>query len=372
MAHILVLGVKVPFTSGGQDVLVRTLVKQLQQRGHQADFLELPISFLPKENLLNYAADWRALQVEEFSGTAIDLVIATKFPSYYVRHPRKSVWLVHQHRPMYELYGGRYCDFSEDPRDEELRKLLTQGDTKVLGEAAYVAGISKNVSKRLELFNGIQAHTLYPPLPLGNAYRNEAQEPYILSVGRLCSIKRVDLMIKAMPIIHPFVKLKIVGTPDEPGILDYYHNEIDKHHLWDRIEFLGRVSDEDLLQLYARASAVYYAPHDEDYGYVTLEAFASGKPVLTAKDSGGTLEFVRHEENGLIVDPTSDAMGHGMNRFFENPAFAAELGAQGRKDMEESGLFQHGWEEVLAGLLSPLELQQEVVNNKTVNNRALA
>ena len=355
VANILVLGVKVPFTSGGAEVLVKTLVSELKQRGHQVDSVELPYQVSPKEGLLNQIALWRALDLSSFGGNDVDLVIPTKFPSYFVRHPKKSLWLVHQHRPVYDLYGGRYCDFSDDPRDEELRQMITHADQQAINECQFVSGISRNVIERLENYNSTEGEVLYPPLPLGDRYTPGKQDDYILSVGRLCAIKRVDMMIKALPIVHNFMKLKIVGLADEPGVMDYYKNEIDKHHLWDRVEFLGRVSDEDLIDLYSNATAVYYAPHNEDYGYVTLEGFASGKPIVTATDSGGTLEFVEHEKNGLIVEPTSDAIGHAMNRLIEDREFAASLGANGHSFIEEAGLAAGGWDKVISGLLSPLE-----------------
>ncbi len=355
MANILVLGVKIPFTKGGAETLVATLLKELRQRGHQADVVELPLSLASKEHLPTQAALWRAIDLSSFGGKNVDLVIATKFPSYYAKFPRKSIWLVHQHRSAYELYGTRFSDFCDNPRDEALRRMIVDGDSKVLAESSYLSGISSNVVDRLARFNGLEAEVLYPPLPLGQRYRSEQQQDYVLSVGRLCSIKRVDLAIKALPIVHNFVKLKVVGNPDEAGIMEYFKNEIDKHHLWDRVEFLGRVSDEELISLYSNALAVYFAPFDEDYGYVTLEAFASSKPVITAKDSGGVLEFVKHEENGLVLEPNSDAIGHGINKLVADKSAAKEMGLRGRRFIEQSGILTHGWEQVIAKLLSPLE-----------------
>ena len=355
MATILVLGVKAPFTSGGAEVLVRGLVREIGARGHQVDTIELPYNPLPKEALLTQAAMWRALNLERFAGNEVDLVIATKFPSYFARAKHKSVWLVHQHRACYDLYGTRYSDFSDDPRDEALRRAIVSADTKMLGECEFVSGISRNVVERLKHYNAIAGEALYPPLPLAGRYFGAAHENYILSVGRLCSIKRVDLMIKAMPLVHQFVKLKIVGTPDEPGISDYFNNEIDKHHLWDRVEFMGRVSDQELLDLYAKSLAVYYAPHNEDYGYVTLEAFASYKPVITAHDSGGVLEFVKHDYNGLIVDPNSDAIAKGFNSLIEDATLCQRLGENGASFIESAGLSQAGWDHVVNSLLKPLK-----------------
>ncbi len=350
--NVIVLGVKVPFTRGGQEVLVQSLAREIKKRGHSVELIEIPFSPTPKEHLLKEVALWRGLSLIKCAGEDVDVVIPTKFPSYYVKHPRKNLWLVHQHRAIYDLYGSRYSDFSDDPRDEELRRLLVNGDRKVISECSYISGISKNVIDRLWHYNEIKGEVLYPPLPLGNKYREGDLGDYVLSVGRLCSIKRVDLMIKALPTIRNFINLKIVGLPDEPGIMDYFNNEIEKHHLKNRVQFLGRVSDEDLIDLYAGSLCVYYAPHNEDYGYVTLEAMASGKAVVTAEDSGGVLEFVIHEKNGLVVAPDFCAIRDAVNRLVEDKLFAERLGKTGREWVLGSSLPQTGWENIVSKLLS--------------------
>lgn len=357
MARILVLGCKVPFTHGGQEVLVATLVKQLRERGHEADTIELPFNPLPKQNLVAQAAMWRSLDLENFCGQKIDLVIATKFPSYYARHPRKSVWLVHQLRSIYDLYGGQFSDIGDDPRDEAMRQLLSDGDTRTLGECVYRSAISRNVADRLRAFNGLSAEVLYPPLPLGDRYRNEAAQPYIVSVGRICRIKRLDLMINALA-LTPGLALKVVGVADEPDAMQYFKNEIKKHDLGARVEFVGRVSDEALIELYARALGVFYAPFNEDYGYVTLEAMASAKPVITATDSGGTLEFVRHGENGFVVEPSAEAIAAACNALATDRDRASRLGRAGRGYIENSGMLKAGWDTVISGLTSPLASSQ--------------
>jgi glycosyltransferase involved in cell wall biosynthesis len=353
MARILVLGVKVPFSHGRQDVLVATLVKELIRRGHEADVIALPYNPLPKQNLITQAAMWRALDLENFCGKEIDLVIATKFPSYYARHPRKSVWLVHQQRSIYELYGTQYSDIGDDPRDEAMRRMLTDGDLKVLGECVYRSSISKNVADRLEMFNGLSSEVLYPPLPLGNSYRCDKSEPYILSVGRICRIKRLDMMINALAQC-PGLRLKVVGVADEPDAMEFFANEVRKHDLGARVEFLGRVDDQELLNLYARSLAVFYAPFNEDYGYVTLEAMASGKPLITAVDSGGTLEFVQDGYNGFVVQPNPEAVAQVCNRLCADVRFAESIGSQGRKFIEQAGIMESGWDRVIERLLSPL------------------
>jgi glycosyltransferase involved in cell wall biosynthesis len=97
----------------------------------------------------------------------------------------------------------------------------------------------------------------------------------------------------------------------------------------DRVVFAGSAGGDEIVNLYADALAVVYAPFDEDYGYVTLEAFLSEKPVITASDSGGTLEFVVDGENGLVCPPEPEALGLAVARLAADPQLAARLGRAG-------------------------------------------
>ena len=166
---------------------------------------------------------------------------------------------------------------------------------------------------------------LLPPPPLGDRYREGTTGDYILSVGRLCSIKRVDLMVRALAHVSRRLKLKIAGGADEPAIESYLRSEVQKHHLWERVEFLGRVSDEALLDLYANCFAVYYAPHDEDYGFVSIEARGAAKPVITATDSGTVLDFIAGERNGIVVEPSEQAIGNAFNRLLDEDGLYEKL-----------------------------------------------
>ncbi len=355
MARIIVVGVLIPFTRGGADALNNSLVQALKARGHEVELVQLPFNVTPKERLLEQYELFRAYDFSSMNGQKIDLVIATKYPGYMVRHPKKSIWLVHQHRAMYDAYGGRYSDFSDDPRDEEMRAMIKKADELAFHEASYLSAISKTVAKRVEIFHGMKAHVHYPPIAHGNIFEPGEYGDYILSANRLCAIKRIDLMIKALPMIHRGVTLKLVGLPDEPTIMDYYNSEIEKHHLQDRVQFCGRVSEADLISLYGNALGVYYGAYDEDYGYGTLEAFASAKPIITCRDSGGPLEFVQHDVNGLITEPTSDSISQAVNKLYEDKALARRLGQHARKDVEALSLLGDQWDDVVNGLLSPLQ-----------------
>ncbi|MGI6680160.1 MAG: glycosyltransferase family 4 protein [Bdellovibrionota bacterium] len=355
MANILVLGVKIPFVGGGQEALVRSLVAELKRRGHRVDAIDMPFSPFKKEEYFKFASMWRSLDLSSFCVFDVDLVIATKFPTYFAKHDKKSIWLVHQQRSCYDLYNTRYSDVSDDIEDEAYRRLVYETDIKAIKEASYVSAISKNVANRLEKFNGIKAHVLYPPLTLGNRYYTKNQDNYILSIGRICSIKRVDMLIEALPFIKSDIKIKVAGSFDEQATESYLKNIIEKHNLSSRVEFLGRISDEALLEELANALAVYYAPLDEDYGYVTLEAFASSKPVITASDSGGSLEFVKDKENGLIVDPTPKGVAESIEYLVANKNEAKRMGENANRLVKELGLTSESWDNVITSLLSPIK-----------------
>ncbi len=79
------------------------------------------------------------------------------------------------------------------------------------------------------------------------------------------------------------------------------------------------MSAEDLVALYAGCRAAYYAPLNEDYGYVTVEAFLSRKPVVTTSDAGGPLEFVTDEETGVVTEPEPEAIAAGIDRLWAQP-----------------------------------------------------
>ena len=110
----------------------------------------------------------------------------------------------------------------------------------------------------------------------------------------------------------------------------------------------GAVNDDELVALYRDALCLVYVPFDEDYGLATLEAFLAGKPVITARDSGGTLEFVRDGDNGFVVDPEPDAdRGGGRHARRAIARRAASLGAAGR-DLAAA----ISWDTVIERLLS--------------------
>jgi glycosyltransferase involved in cell wall biosynthesis len=194
---VIVCETQVPFVRGGAELLVRQLVDQLRARGFETDRVSLPFKWYPKDEILAHAAAWRLLDLSESNSRPVDLVIGTKFPSYFARHPRKVCWLVHQHRAAYELAGTIYSDFGHDERDVGLKERLMALDEQMLGECVGRYTISRTVTDRLRRFNGLDSTPLYHPPLLASRLAPGEYGPYVLSVSRLEGNKRVDLIVRA-------------------------------------------------------------------------------------------------------------------------------------------------------------------------------
>ncbi len=316
MKTVLVCAAQAPFTVGGAEILVQELQANLKRRGFKVDVANVPFKWYPVSELVRQGLAWRLLDVTESNGERIDLVIPTKFPSYLVRHPHKVAWLFHQHREAYDLFGTPYCSFRETPEDQKVREAIHALDTRALGECRRVFTISRNVADRLARYNGLPGTALYPPPHHLGRYRSDGYGDFLFYAGRLDRLKRLELAIDAMARVKSGAKLKIAGT----GPLEMeLRKQIARAGVGDRVELVGFVSADELLRLYAECRAAYYAPLNEDYGYVTVEAFLSRKPVVTTTDVGGPLEFVTHGETGLVAAPEAGAVADAIDALWSEP-----------------------------------------------------
>ena len=325
---VLVCEAQVPFVHGGAEVHVRELVRELRARGYEAELVSVPFKWYPKEEILPHAAAWRLLDLSESNGRPVDLVIASKFPTYFARHPNKVAWLIHQYRAAYELCGTPYSDFGHTEPDVGLRDTLIRLDTEMLRECRAVFTNARNTAARLLKFNAIAAEALYHPPRLAGRLAPGPYGDYILSVGRIESVKRVDLIVEAMKDVAPGVRLIVAGDGTQrPNV----ERTAEEQGVGSRVTLVGPVDDDRLVALYAGALAVVYPPFDEDFGYVTLEAFLARKPVITCIDSGGPNEFVVDGVNGCVCEPTPAALADAVNRLAASRATAASMGDAGHE-----------------------------------------
>src|SRR5438105_222209 len=153
---ICVCGAHVPFSRGGAELHMENLVEALRLAGHRVDHVRVPVAW-DRRRALDSALAWRLVPVDA------DLVIATNFPSYFVRHPRKVVWLFHQHRSAYDAADSSWSGFGLDDDSLETQRLLSDWDCRALEEAERLFSTSDTVADRLRRFNGLVATPLYHP-----------------------------------------------------------------------------------------------------------------------------------------------------------------------------------------------------------------
>jgi glycosyltransferase involved in cell wall biosynthesis len=325
--RVVVAAPQVPFIRGGAELMADDLVAALRARGHETDLVTIPFKWYPASRALDQAFLWRLVDLTESDGRPIDRVIATKFPAYCVRHPNKVAWVLHQFRQAYDYDGTELGQFSESPHDRAIVRSVARLDAVSLGEARRVFATSRNVADRLQRFNGVDAEVLpHPPQTL--PYREAESEGFVLSVNRLDRAKRIDLLIEAAR-LEPSIRAVIVSDgPDRERLEGLARG------LGERVRFAGRVDDEELADLYARCLALYYAPVDEDFGMGPYEAFLSGKPVITATDSGGPLEVVHDRSTGLVVAPDAFELARACVHLAEHSDEARAWGHAGRAAAE--------------------------------------
>jgi glycosyltransferase involved in cell wall biosynthesis len=323
---VLVCATQVPFMRGGLELMVENLVGALEAAGHRAEAVSVPAAW-DRERLLDAALAWRMVPLDA------DLVIPVNFPAYFARHPNKVVWLAHQHRAAYDGIGQPWSDFDLGDAALDDHRQVVDWDVRALGEAKQRFTISGVVADRVRRYCGLDATPLYQPPPLADRLRHRASGPgsHVLCPTRLEANKRPALFLEGLAAMRTPVPGVLAGRG---SLADALAADVERLGLSDRVDLPGFVSDDALVDLYADATAVVYAPFDEDYGFVTLQAFLAGVPVVTTDDSGGVLEWVEHEVTGLVTDGTPEALGAALDRLVADPELAGRLGAAGRERVQ--------------------------------------
>lgn len=309
--RVLIASSFVPFVNGGGRFIVEWLEEKLLEYGHQVEKIYLPFDERPEtlmENLLSY----RLMDLTQHA----DRLIAIRPPAHSLVHPNKVVWFIHHLRGYYDLAATKYASFPNTADGRSVRDALRRHDTATLGEARAIFTNSGVVKDRLARFNGVEAEVLYPPLLHPEQFYCGEPNDEVVTVCRVEPHKRQHLLVEAMQHVKSPVKLRICGKAGSQAYADELVKLTRSKGIEDRIHFeLGWISETDKVGRVSNSLASVYAPMDEDsYGYPTLEAAAAGKPTLTTFDAGGTLEFVRDGENGLITEPTPQAIADGFDR----------------------------------------------------------
>ncbi|HEX9302827.1 MAG TPA: glycosyltransferase [Thermoanaerobaculia bacterium] len=330
-----------PTRRGGAEILFAGLERALSEAGHAVERIPVACDESTFEGILAGYDAARALDLDRF-----DLVVSTKAPSFNVRHSRHVVYLLHTVRVFYDLFDS-WTDGSPGSRAQRdrIRELDFDALSAVSDHRRFAIG--QEVASRLRDTLGLTARVLHPALPDADRFHQGPFEHFLHS-GRLHPWKRADLVLEAYRSLSTDVPLLVTGTGEAQESLRRQAAGDD------RIQFLGDVPREDLYDLYSRALAVPFVPLREDYGYVAVEAMLSGKPVITASDSGEPARLVEHEKTGLIVEPRADAIAAALGRFLRAPAEAKRMGSEGR--LRASGI---RWGPVVEQLLGSVEEDTE-------------
>jgi len=335
--NIAIVNNCVPFIKGGAEFLADGLRDRLAEYGHRAMVVKIPFAWDPPSRIPEHMLACRLLRLEN-----IDRVIALKFPAYYIHHPDKVLWLVHQFRQVYDLWDTPYRGMAKSPDCLRIRDSITGSDNDFLGKVKKRYAISKLVAGRLRKFNNLDSTVLYPPLDEPQKYSCTEYGDYVFYPSRIVRSKRQGLAVESMKYVRSSAKLVIAGNPDSKAELDHLEATVRKNNLGERVRIISRwISQEEKISLFAGALGCMFIPYDEDYGYVSLEAFYSHKPLITCTDSGGPLEFVDHKINGFVVDPEPKAIAGVIDDLFMNRSTAEKMGQAGHEKIRAMDITWH-------------------------------
>lgn len=326
MSRIAVVTSSPPLADGGHMVVARALAQALRDAGHLADIIVTPQNRFGRQAAA-YLATWLT-DLGEGAGGRIDQVISLRYPSYAVRHDRHVCWLNHTMREYYDLWDRFSVTLSPAglAKERVRRALIRAADRYLLTrnvDRLFVQ--SRTVQARLAMWPALTSTVLYPPAPQ-RPYRCDGYGDFIFFVSRLTPLKRAELLIEAL------------ATPDGAGITAVVAGEgeerarlaqlVEARGLTGRVTLAGALSEAELLDHLARCRAVCFPPLGEDYGFVTVEAFASHKPVVTCTDSGGPAELVEDGVNGFVCAATPAALAVRLRQLADDRALAERLGHQ--------------------------------------------
>lgn len=217
----------------------------------------------------------------------------------YCHSPMRYVWdQSHEYQERYKPF--RFLKFLYQPVLHRIRMWDRLAAERV---DVFIAN-SHFVKERIKKYYKRDSHVLWPPVDLQRFTPSSKKTENYLAVGRLTPYKRFDLVVEVAN--KKKLPLKIVGEGPELAAL--------KRKAGPTVEFLGRVSEDELPELYQKSKALLF-PQVEDFGIVPLEAMASGTPVIAYK-AGGALDTIEEGVSGLFFDDqNADSLVAAVERF---------------------------------------------------------
>lgn len=343
-----VLQTQVPFVTGGAERHSANLCAALRTHGHEVAEVTLPFKWYPRDTLIDSILAARLTDLSEIEGVATDLMIGLRFPAYLARHPNKIYWIIHQFRQAYDQWDAGVSDLLDDDHGNSVRQLVYAEDRAAFADTKHpIYANSKTVAQRLQTYLGQPATPLYHPPPNAEALVPGPFGDYLFAPGRINPSKRPELLLQALACTAPPLRLVVAGVAENPNYLKGLKEKADELGISDRVEWLGGVDDATMRERYANARAVVFVPQNEDYGYITLEAMLSGKPVITTTDAGGPLEFITNGKQGLICEASPRALAESFEKVMQDKLFAERMGASGHQHYRDLNI---GWDHVVETL----------------------
>lgn len=333
-----------PFVRGGAELLAEGLRDKLLEAGHRATLIRVPFRWEPPVAILRSLLTCRLLRISN-----ADRVVALKFPVYCVDHSHKRVWLLHQFRQAYDLWGTPLQGIPNTAEGLAVRNAVIRADNLWLRSAERIYTNSPITRERLMRFNSIEAEVLYPPLPSSELLRCEEYGDFVFYPSRMNAAKRQLLAVQAMKYVTTGARLVLAGPPDNSTDLLQIERTIQELDVTKRVVVYGRfISEQEKAEMMNRSLACVYVPYQEDsYGFVSLEAYHARKPVITCTDSGGVRVLVREEETGRVVPPEPRALAAAIDRFYLRRDEARAMGEAGWSLVQSLDI---SWERVIGVL----------------------
>jgi glycosyltransferase involved in cell wall biosynthesis len=293
----------------------------------------------------------RAWAFKSLNLSDYDIVISSSSAeSKYVRTGPKTLHICYCYTPI-RYYWSDYDWYRQHPPFGKLNgvaKFMLPGLIGPLRRQDYAAaqkvdrfiGISKAVQERIKRYYKRDSELVYPPVRTDMIKPSTHQGSYYLMLGRQVAYKRLDLAVDAFNELG--LPLKVAGTGEELSV--------QKPRSKGNIEYLGRVSDEELPELLAGAKAFIFPP-EEDFGIAPVEAMAAGRPVI-AYGVGGAAETVVEGKTGVFFhEQTPEALIEAVKRFEGMKWDHGAIRAQAEKFSEEAfrrkmgGFVEEAWAE---------------------------
>jgi len=332
-----------PFIRGGTEVLVEGLKAQLEKRGHITKIFRFPVSEDHETGIFLSALSCRLLDFDDY-----DVLISFKWPAYLAVHKQKVIWMFHQFRQAYDLFGTPF-GLDDDDTGNAIREMVIQTDRVALSNTDNMFALS-NAAKRLKEYSGLSAEILYTPLENAQEYHFASIGDHIYCASRIDRLKRQLLAVQAMRYVKSGARLVLDGKCSDDRLLEEIRAYIDKHGLGGKVTVGAEfVSEETKIERYANCLAGIYMPVDEDSpGIVTFEIMHSHKTLITASDSGGVTDFVKNGDTAFVVEPTPQAVAEKIDHLFNNKEVAKQMGEDAYKYVASKNI---DWDDTIGRLL---------------------